>query len=249
MIRAEFMIEAQSNSREAVKRALHELEEKMRAEAGIKVRRAEYGDVEEQDGIYSGIAEFELEFDSLDSYLKAAIAYGPSSIYVLSPEKLAVGAKELLLTLGWVIKLTREFYNRYRVRFEFEPEEKVSIGLDDYEMEELLKEGALRVKIVSEVRAETEEEAVKLFVGDISDEAPVSKVKSTFNQESGVYLVAVEAFPRDARALFGIAMRHVPVLVEILEPERVTMSMLDLQDIALDLAGVFFEASQMLALR
>jgi hypothetical protein len=249
MIKAEFMIEAQSNNKEAVSGALHELEEKIRADAEVRVRRVEYGDVEEQDGLYSGIAEFELEFDSFRGYLNAAIAYGPSAIYVLSPEKLVLSTKEFLLTLGEIIKLTMKFYQRYRVGFEFEPEEEVNIGIDDYEIEELLKEGALRVKLVAEVSAESEEEAVNLFVGDISEEAPVNKVKSTFNKESGAYLVAVEAFPRDARALFSIAMRHVPVLIEILEPEEITLSMLDLQDIALDLAGIFFEASQMLALR
>ncbi len=249
MIKAEFMIEAQSNSREAVTGALRELEEKIRANTEVRVRRVKYGDVEKQEEFYSGIAEFELEFDSLRGYLNAAIEYGPSAIYVLSPEKLVLSTKELLLTLGEIIKVTKKFYERYRVGFEFEPEEEVSIGLDDYEIEELLKEGALHVKLVAEIMAESEDEAVKLFVGDIGDEAPVNKVKSTFNRESGAYLVAVEAFPYDARALFSIALRHVPVLIEILEPEEVTLSMLDLQDIALDLAGIFFEASQMLALK
>jgi hypothetical protein len=247
MIRAEFMIEAQSNSRETAIAALRELEEKLRSEQGVEVHRVEYGDVEEQEGLYSCIAELELEFADLRSYLTAAIVYGPSAIYVLSPEKLVLSTKEFLLTLGEIIRIARKFYRSYRVGFNFEPEE-AEVGIEDYEMEELLREGALHVKLVAEVSANSEEEAVRLLVGDISDEAPVNKVKSTFNRESGAYLVAVEAFPLDARALFGIAVRHVPVLIEVLEPEQVTLSMLDLQDIALDLAGVFFEASQMLAL-
>ncbi|NOZ58459.1 MAG: hypothetical protein GXO66_02615 [Euryarchaeota archaeon] len=248
MIRAEFMIESQSNSREAAVAALRELEEKLRAEQGVNVLRVEHGDALEQEGLYSCITQLELEFADLRSYLKAAIAYGPSAIYVLSPEKLVLSTKEFLLTLGEVIRVLREFYSRYRVGFELEPEERVRIGIDEYDAEELMKGGALHVKLVAEVSASSEEEAVRLFVGDIGDEAPVMKAKSTFNRESGAYLVAVEAFPLDARALFSIAVRHVPVLVEVLEPEQVTLSIVDLQDMGLDLAGVFFEASQMLAL-
>jgi hypothetical protein len=248
MIEAEFLIEAQGNDRDAVAKSLRELEEKIKAEDGVRLRKAEYGDVVKEELFYSAVAEFQLEFANLQSYLNAAIRYGPSAIYVLSPERLTLTAEEFLLTLGEIIKLARKFYQSYHVGFEFEPEEEVSVGIEDYEIEELLKEGAIHVKLVAEVMAESEAEAVRILVGDIKDEAPVNKVKSTFNEESGAYLVAVDAFALDARALFSIALRHVPVLIEILEPKEITLSMLDLQDIALDIAGVFFEASQRLAL-
>ena len=249
MIQAEFLIEAQSNDRDAVAGSLRMLENKIKAEEGVKLRSAEHGDVVKEDELYSGVVELELEFDSFQSYINAAIKYGPSAIYVLRPDRLTIDAREFLLTLGEVINLTRKFYQSYHVGFEFEAKEEVKVGIDEYEIEELLKGGALHVKLVAEVRAESEAEAVKLFVGDIVDEAPVNKVKSTFNQETGNYLVAVEAFPYDARALFSISMRHVPVLIEIHEPKEITLSMLDLQDIALDLASIFFEASQRLVMR
>ena len=249
MIKAEFMIEAQSNSQKAAERSLKKLVERLRSEPGVRVLREEHGEVEEQEGLYSCITELEIEFSDLRSYLNAAIAYGPSAIYVHSPERLVLHREEFLLTLGEVIRTLREFYTRYRVGFKLEPEGKARIGLDEYDIEELLKDGALHVKLVAEVYAGSEKEAVDLFAADIAEEAPVNRAKSSFNPESGAYLVAVEAFPYDARALFSIAVRHVPVLVEVLEPERMVLSMGDLQDIALDLAGVLFEASQMIALR
>ena len=60
-------------------------------------------------------------------------------------------------------------------------------------------------------------------------------------------LVAVEAYLYEPRDFFDLAVKHVPIKLEILAPRKIHLSMLDLTDIGVDLASVFFEASYYLA--
>ena len=46
-----------------------------------------------------------------------------------------------------------------------------------------------------------------------------------------------------------MAVKHRPVLVELIDPGEIELNMLEIQDIGVDLAGVFFEAAHKLRLK
>jgi hypothetical protein len=83
----------------------------------------------------------------------------------------------------------------------------------------------------------------------ISEDVFISKLKSKKVESETPFsgLIGIEAFMYEARTLVDIAIKHTPVLIEILEPEEIRLSMLNLQDIGVDLAGVFFDLAHAVA--
>jgi hypothetical protein len=248
MIKGIFYIESQGNRANFVRASLKGLVDKLKNEKKTRVIRDELSELEEEDGIYSAMAEVEAEFEDLTTYLMNAIKYGPSAIEILAPERLVLNAGEFLETVGEVVKTTKLFFSKYNLSFKFEKGE-IAIGLSDEEIEGLLDQGAIRAKIVVESKDKSRRRAVNSFVRAVSDDLFINKVKTKKMGEGEGFegLVGIEAFMYSAKTLVDIAVKHMPVLIEIIEPEEIELSMLDLQDIGVDLAGVFFEASHQIA--
>ncbi|NOZ83091.1 MAG: hypothetical protein GXN98_04690 [Euryarchaeota archaeon] len=247
MIVAELMIEAQSNSAAVARDELRKLVQRLRAERGVRLRREDFAEPELQEGLYSCIVELEVEFESLKEYLMCSLRYAPSAVYLRAPEGMKVSAKELLEALGLVIKNLRALYTTCNLRFNPSQEYEPQVGLEDYEIDELLEEGAIHAKIVAEVAGRSGEEALKALVGDIAEEAAVSRAKWEPSPEGrGRYLVGVDAYVNDACSLLSICIRYVPLMVQILEPEVIKISMGELQDMGVELAGLALDSAHML---
>jgi hypothetical protein len=45
----------------------------------------------------------------------------------------------------------------------------------------------------------------------------------------------------EPKTLIDISIKHSPVLIEILEPDEITLSMFEIQDIGVELAATYFE--------
>ncbi len=246
MIETTFFLEAQSNSRGAVEQALKNLMKGLKGEKGARVTRESVDEVRREGEFYSATGEMDVEFGDLTAYFLSAIKYGPSAIEVRGPDKLIVSAQDFLKAIGEVIALAKTFYERYSIGFKF-TEKGGPIGLEEEEIEGLRDQGALRVKIVAESKEKSSKAAKDSLVGAISGDAFVNKAKTKkMTKEKGFDgLVGIEAYMYEPKALLDIAVKHTPVLIEILEPEEIELSMLDLQDMGVDLAAVFFEASHM----
>lgn len=256
MIKGLFYIEAQGTREEAVKGSLGELMRQLKEEDKIRVEREKYEEVLAEDGRYSSMVEVELVFQDFLTYLLAAIKYGPSAILILKPEKLLLDRRELLEALGEVIRITRDFFEKHRIGYKYysSAKGKAEVGLTQEEIEKLLEEGAIRTKIVVEARGKSRQRAVREFLDAISEDVFVNRVRTralSKTKESRGFegLIGVEAFMHEPKTLFDLAVKHRPVLVELLEPEEIELDMLEIQDIGVDLAGVFFEASHMLLLK
>jgi hypothetical protein len=244
MIKGIFYIEAQGNSRRLVENSLKTMAKKLRGEENITVKKESFGEVIREGGVYSSTLEVELEFRDFLTYVMAAIQYGPSAIEVLEPEKIRLSAKELLEVLGEVIRVSRSVYEKFKVYFKFPQDEELEVGLTEEEIEELLADGAIRAKIVVEARGRTRNEAKKQILRAMAGaDVFINKIKSKKVESERPFsgVVGLDAFMYGASTLFDIAVRHTPVLVEIIEPEEIELSMLEIQDIGVDLAGVFFE--------
>ena len=243
MIEGAFYIESQGNHEKAVKSALEDLVKKMKAEKGVSVRKASFGDMVKDHGNFSVTVEVDVSFDSFRDYLMGAMKYGPSAITLESPEKLELSADEFLSALAEVTAFTRRFLDKYGVYFTYpESTEAVKVGLEEDEIDALLEQGALRVKIVVE-REEGENEAKKKFLSAIGREVFLHKAKTS--KVDGRSLIAVHAFMYEPKTLIDLSIKHTPVLIELLEPEEVELSMFELQDIGVELAATYFELSHL----
>ena len=252
MIKGIFYIEAQAREESTVTNALKELLEKLKGEEKVTVEKVRFEDVLVEDGNYSSVLEIEAGFQDFTTYLLTAIKYGPSAILISEPEKLLLGREEFLRAVGEVTRVAKDFFDEYGVGYQFLEEGKEpEVGLQQDEIEDLLDEGALRIKTVIETLAESEEKAVISLLSAFEDEVKVNKVKThAMETDTGFRgLVGVEAFVENPKALFDLVVKHRPVLLELIEPDEVELDILDIQDVGVDLAGVFFEASHKLIQR
>ncbi|MEE9594711.1 MAG: hypothetical protein V3V92_04860 [Candidatus Hydrothermarchaeales archaeon] len=247
MIKAVFYIESQSNRKDVVKASLKNLIKKLKKEEKTKVRKEEVSDLLEENGMHSATTEVEVEFEDFKTYLMNSIKYGPSAIEVFEPKRLIISSKEFLEAVGEVIKLAKLFFEKYNVSFKFQ-KGKVEIGLTEEDIDGLLEQDAIRAKIVVEAKGKSRKSVLNSFVGAVSGDIFINKAKTKkMTDEKGFDgFVGVEAFTYEPRTLVDIAVKHTPVLIQILEPEEIELSMLDIQDIGVDLSSIFFEASHML---
>jgi hypothetical protein len=248
-IKGIFYIEAQGNNKRLVEDSLKAMAKKFHEEKNIKVKKEYSGEVIEEDGNFSSTLEAELEFQDFLTYVMASIHYGPSLIEIVAPEKLKLGSKELLDAIGEVIKISRSLYNKYSVSLRFPEKRETKIGLTDEELKGLLNRGAIRATIVVECGGRTRKEAIKCLLQTIPENVFVNRVKSRKVESECPFsgLIGINALMYGVKTLFDIAVRHTPVLIEIMEPKEIEVSMLELQDIGVDLAGVFFELAHIVA--
>ncbi len=251
MIKSIFYIEAQARSEPVVKDALKELVEQMKNEKNVRVKRTKFEEVLEEGNNYSSVVEVDAEFDDFLDYLLAAIKYGPSAIIVSAPEKLFLDRQEFLKALGEVARITKDFFEEYNIGYKLIKEGKTrkKVGLSQDEIDDLLEEGALRIKLVIEAAADSEDEAVKTLLDSFENDVMINKVKAQDLEKTDGFkgLIGVEVFVYDAKSVFDLVVKHRPLLIELVEPMEVELDILDIQDIGVDLAGVFFEASHKLA--
>jgi hypothetical protein len=88
-----------------------------------------------------------------------------------------------------------------------------------------------------------EEEAMRKFISAIGREVFIHNVKTSRVEDRT--LVAVHAFMYEPKTLIDIAVEHSPILIEILEPDEISLSMFDIQDIGVGLAATYFEMAHL----
>lgn len=253
VIKGIFYIEAQARMESTVKSALRELVEQLKKEENVRVERENFEEVVQEGKNYSSVVEVEAVFKDFLAYLLAAIKYGPSAIIISKPEKLLLEREELLQALGEVTRITKDFFEKYNINYIFLQEDASGeeVGISEEKIEDLLDEGALRIKLVVEAEGKSEEKAVKALLSAFEENVLVNKIKAKPLAEVEGFkgLIGVEAFAYDVKTIFDLAVKHRPVLIELIEPSEIELDILDIQDIGVDLAGVFFEASHKVAQR
>ncbi len=252
MIKGVFYLEARGNHRGVVEGSLKALVESLKKEEKLKVRKTKFEDVVQDSAGFSAAVEVELEFEGFLNYIMTAMKYCPSAIEILAPENLLLSANEFLEAIGEMIKFAKLFYETYNVGFKFSAKGKGAsgIGLSEDEIAALLEQNAIHAKIIVESRGRSKKKVLDDFVNAVSDDVFVNKAKAKEIKHGEDFegVVGIEAFMYEPKTLVDIAVRFAPVLIEILEPPQIRLSMLEIQDIGVDLAGIFFEASHKLVL-
>lgn len=245
-ITAVFHIESQGNSEDAIKHALENLVNELKSEKNVKIRNVSFSDIAKSE-FCSIIAEIEAEFADLRSYLLSALKFGPSAIEVLEPEEIEIDAKDFLKVIGEIIAITKMLKEKYGFYIAYpEKKKKPETGLSEDEIDELVGQGYMRVKVVVERKEKSEKKAAKNFLNEIEHLAKINKYKTTTAE--GRSLVAAEIFV-ELLNLVNIILVHTPVLVEIVEPKKLKLKTLDIQDIGLEIAGFYFDVAHVLRMK
>jgi len=238
-IEAVFHIESQGNDGRAVEESLKKLVEEIKKDDGISVKKADFSELMKNNLFCSQTAEVEAAFNDFRSYLISAVKYGPSAIEVYEPDEIEIEVKEFLKILSEVMALMKLMREKYGFYIEYKEEKaKPKVGLTEDEIDALLSQGAIRAKLVAE-RDETEKKAVKNFLNVIKRDAFINKVKST--SVEGKTLVAAEIFTYELKSLIKLAVEHLPLILEIVEPEKIVLKTLEIQDIGIELGGFYFD--------
>lgn len=246
MIEALFFIEAQGNHKEVVKNSLKKLSDRLKKEEGVNVKSESLGEATEEDGMFSSVLDVDIKFDNFLSFLKASIFYTPSAVEMMEPAELMLSREEFLEGIAETIRISKNVFSGLNMSFKTEGlEKKKEVGLDVGEIEELIEEGGIRAKIVFEKKAKTRSGAISEVLRTLDDSVYVNTVKTKKVKSVKPFdgVVGIDAIISDPVAFAELAVMYTPLLVEIKEPDEIMITMLDLQDICLNLASTFFELS------
>jgi hypothetical protein len=245
MIQARFFIEAQGNHKEIVKNSLKKLLERLKKEEGITVKKESLGEVIEEDEIFSSVLEVDLECSGFLSFLMVSIFYTPSAVEMMEPPELLLTKDEFLEGIAETISTAKNVFTELNIRLDIKPGKKREAGLKIEEIEDLLDGGAIRAKVVIEKTGKTRKGAVSEVLRTLDDGVYINAIKSKKVKSEKPFdgVIGIDAVILDPVTFVDLAVKHMPILVEIKEPEEIMVTMLDLQDICLNLASTFFELS------
>ncbi len=239
MIEAEFLIESLGTSAFAVEESLKDLVDKIEEEDGIELLSHKIEEAKKEGRVYSAVLEMELKFDSIDSYILGVIKYPPSALMLSHPEEIKVKKEEFQEYVALAGRIIAKLYSKYRAGFIFAPPEEELIPMEEDEIEEMLDEGAIRVGILLKKGNEELDEIVNRIIS--TTEGDVGYIKAEEMELDIGSSVAVDLLIFPPSALFELVAKHLPVVIKIVEPDEITLTMLDLQDIGITLAGIVNE--------
>lgn len=245
MIQATFFIEAQGNHKDVVENSLKKLSEKLKREDGITVKEESLGEVIEEYKTFSSVLEADLEFSGFLSFVRASIFYAPSAVEMMEPAELLLAKDEFLEGIAETISIAGTIFSKLNIKFKVKGEKRKEVGLKEEEIEDLLDEGAIWTKIVLEKTGKTRKGAISEVLRTLGDQVYINAIKTKKVKSEKPFdgVIGIDALISDPVAFVDLAIMHTPVLVEIKEPEEIRLTMLDLQDICLNLASTFFELS------
>lgn len=246
-----FFIESQGNHKEAVEKSLEGLIEKMKTEGIAEIINTSYDETLEENDNFSKTVEIEVEFENLTDFMKSVITYGPSAVEILETEKETISSEKFIESLGEILAITKNIYNKYGVFYKYVRPRgyKPKIGLTEDQIDSLLDQGALQIKIIVETKETDRRKARDNFLSAVDQDLFINKVKTKklSGKEGTNLLVAVEAFVYELKDLISIIIQHTPVYVEIVEPETIELTQLLVQDIGVELANLYFDLTHRLA--
>jgi len=249
MIKATFYIESQGPDENVVKKSIDNLIESVKKEPGCTIIKAVHEDMAEEGGNYSTSVELELEFEELQHYLIAAMRFAPYAIIFDAPSKLELTADEFVKTIANITAFTKVVFTKHSIRSIFSketPEKQKNPSdytgeegkLTEEEIDGYMDQGAFRVKVVVQAEGD-EEQAMQGLLNTLGYDVFVHKMKASKIDDKT--LIAFHAFMYEPKTLAELSIKLIPLLIELIEPGTVELSMLQMQDMGIELASTYFE--------
>ena len=251
-------VEAQANQPGAVKNSLERLVEDLKKE-GVNVLDYEISEEEretiEDKEAFSSFVEMDVEMP-LRNYIKLCMRVTPSSMEVVDAEK-EMDAKDMMYILGDVVKVVGKLCQSVGVRIpvpdtQFGDEKQDGVGMDEDEFYDLLENGFIQFKFVTQVAGDEEIivrdtiRVLNVFGGYINQ----IKIEPNGDQSKGfVGLAAIEALIPDLETLFEIVLRFSPVAMTIQHPEAIRLSELEIQNLAINLSSLMTDITNYVTIK
>jgi len=109
-INARFIIEAQGKPKEFVEKSLRSHIEKMKAQPGVEIYDEKYGPpVTTKEGLFSGLADVGIKVKNFETISAMVLAYGPSAVVILGPEKIEITSREVQNTMNDIATILHTF--------------------------------------------------------------------------------------------------------------------------------------------
>lgn len=241
MIDCTFYVEAQSNSSTAVETSLQELLKEV--EQGINVVSSHFEEItqHQHDGTtyYSGILQLRIKGD-FRTYASLCMRLTPTAID-LYEGIITLERKDLLEVFGDISSRISKLSKKLGIAIQQKGgriQEKP--GLDPEFIDEALNYGGVLMKMVFEGRADSEEQLKEAVMESVNASgAYVNKMNSQRTEgPDWTGLIGVELLFEDIEDVFLAVVKLVPIAMSIEEPESVTLSMREVQNIGMDLSEV-----------
>ncbi|ALV62246.1 Uncharacterized protein ADU37_CDS05470 [Thermococcus sp. 2319x1] len=250
-MRVRFYIEALSNHKKALERAVEEIITSLKNETNVKVENIRAEDVlenpEEEMLKYSSMVEAELE-GSFEEIVKATMKYAPAIVEVISPAKIETDAKDLMRILGEVSLFMGKLMEKFGGLVAYPSLDEIpkpKVGYSREEIEDMIIDGKeILYRFVIETygkgKGEIEETMLKAFA---YEGCKINKiiVKVQEERDERVYALVASELISPFEVLFQLTAKYAPVAISIIEPEIVDISATELQNALTDLGGFVHE--------
>ncbi|MBU7013349.1 MAG: hypothetical protein HXS52_02760 [Theionarchaea archaeon] len=241
MIDCTFFVEAQSNSSMAVESSLRELLTDVETNATVITSKSEEIIEHEVEGTryYSGVLQIRLKAD-FRAYINLCMRLTPTAIDV-SSGSVSLEPRELLPVFGDISSRISKLSQKLGIaiqnagrRFQEAP------GVDPDFIDETISYGGILMKMVFEGRSDTEERLKETVMETVNSAgAYINKINSRRTEgPDWTGVVGVEVLFEDIEDVFLAVVRLVPVAMSIVEPDTISLSLREIQNIGMDLSEV-----------
>ncbi|MCO6042057.1 hypothetical protein [Thermococcus alcaliphilus] len=250
-MRVRFYIEALSNHKKALERAVEEIVKSLKNETNVKVENIRAEDIlenpEEEMLKYSSMVEAELE-GPFEEIVKATMKYAPAIVEVVSPAKIEIDAKDLMKILGEVSLFMGKLMEKFGGLVAYPSLDEIpkpKVGYSREEIEEMIIDGKeILYRFVIETYGKNKEVVEETMLKAFAYEGcKINKilVKVQEEGEERIYALVASELVSPFEVLFQLTAKYAPVAISIIEPEIVDISATELQNALTDLGGFVHE--------
>ncbi len=256
-IKTTMYFEIQGNKKEDVKKAMQNQLNELEKKAELKDHRTE--DIVEvepdqteqemesqfnEEQMYSISSETTIN-STLSQLIEIAIRYTPSMVEIESPNNFNLSSKELLSMFGKISNLLTKMTEELGPIVElpdFEIEERPTEDLDDMKILDLVEDGNIWFRMVTEAYGKNQEQVVDRVLQYLNIHGTkITNYKIQNNDpEKFEGQIAIEGLSRFEN-LFVLNSEFLPTALSIIEPDEKTIKARELQNALTDLAGISFE--------
>jgi len=244
-IEAIFYIEALSNEKKLLERAIAATVESLKGDRSIEVKEISVGDIledEEEELLkYSGVIEARIK-GSFRNMALAALKYSPAVVEVLRPGKMEISAQELMDVLGDVAVFMGHMMEKFGglaiyPKLDDIPEPKIGYSREEIEAM-IIEDRQILYRFVAEVYDKDEETArVNMAKALYYEGCSINKLTIQRAPDDEKKLLMAAEVLSDFETLFQLMAKYVPLALSIIEPEIIDVTAGELQNALTDIAG------------
>ncbi len=240
-----FYIEALSNEKKLLERAIEATVESLKGEKSIEVKDIFVGEILEEDDEellkYSGVIEARIA-GAFREIALAALRYSPAIVEVLKPGKIEITSQELMNIMGDVAVFMAHLMAKFGglavyPKLEEMPEPKIGYSRDEIESM-IVEDRQILYRFVAEIYDKDEESArINMAKALAYEGCKINKLTIQRAPDAEKKLLLAAEVLSDFETLFQLMVKYVPVALSIMEPEIIDVTAGEIQNVLTDISG------------